>query len=540
MKVPTYEAQSARPRQGSGQFLTAQLSASAMTAPARATAEVGQQMAAKGEQLREFAFKKAQISADSEAKEKALQLEVELAQAEIDASKDPSPQRAEQTYLNKARTLTNKFQSGLSNSLARSAFNEKAGRVNAQSRVRFMKTNNARVVEMAKTTLTENTNDMVKSATDLSQSPASRELSRDLGIMFITDAAKDLGPAEVANRLALYHEDLVQNTLAQHMNKPGQDVLQIVKSFREGTLNDSVLQAAAKELTPEKLNSIAKAATTQANAIIKMRVNMREEKEAQEAEANNKIYNSIVNVDTSDPAALKRARDNNERLKTAGFYAKPAHRKAVDDLLEDPKAATGGTFPKASDATAKVEAELTEKESINDLTYEELVSKKSQVTEQFYKGMLNTLETERSEAERDAIADFSDTFRYTEAADAKLMGTPSRQAYMKARREIRKFVRDNPKASYKAIMDKSAEIIKDQKRDFMAKFERYKKTALTSAYSLLMPETRKRIPNPATATVEELSRAVAKEMARNPDAPNLTLISFNNALNKAFDLRIFD
>jgi uncharacterized protein YbjQ (UPF0145 family) len=540
MKVPTYEAQSARPRQGSGQFLTAQLSASAMTAPARATAEVGQQMAAKGEQLREFAFKKAQISADSEAKEKALQLEVELAQAEIDASKDPSPQRAEQTYLNKARTLTNKFQSGLSNSLARSAFNEKAGRVNAQSRVRFMKTNNARVVEMAKTTLTENTNDMVKSATDLSQSPASRELSRDLGIMFITDAAKDLGPAEVANRLALYHEDLVQNTLAQYINKPGQDVLQVVKSFREGTLNDSVLQAAAKELTPEKLNSIAKAATTQANAIIKMRVNMREEKEAQEAEANNKIYNSIVNVDTSDPAALKRARDNNERLKTAGFYAKPAHRKAVDDLLEDPKAATGGTFPKASDATAKVEAELTEKESINDLTYEELVSKKSQVTEQFYKGMLNTLETERSEAERDAIADFSDTFRYTEAADAKLMGTPSRQAYMKARREIRKFVRDNPKASYKAIMDKSAEIIKDQKRDFMAKFERYKKTALTSAYSLLMPETRKRIPNPATATVEELSRAVAKEMARNPDAPNLTLISFNNALNKAFDLRIFD
>nr|BAR32598.1 hypothetical protein [uncultured Mediterranean phage uvMED] len=540
MKVPTYEAQSARPRQGSGQFLTAQLSASAMTAPGRAYAEQGQNIASKGEQLREFAFKKAQISADSEAKEKALQLEVELAQAEIDASKDSNPQRAEQTYLNKARTLTNKFQSGLSNSLTRSAFNSQAGRINAQSRVRFMKANNARVVEIKKTLLTDNTNDMVKAATDLSQSPASRELSRDRGILYITDAAKDLGPAEVANRLALYHEDLVQNTLAQHINKPGQDVLQVVKSFREGTLNDSVLQAAAKELTPEKLNSIAKAATTQANAIIKMRVNMREEKEAQESVANDKTYNSIVNVDTSNAAALKQARDNHARLKSAGYYAKPAHRKAVDDLLEDPKAATGGTFPKASDETAKVEAELTEKESTNTLSYEELIKNKTKVTEQFYKSMLNTLETERSEAERDAIADFSDTFRYTEAADAKLMGTPSRQAYMKARKEIRRFIREKPKASYKDVMDKSAEIIKSQKQDFMAKFERYKRTSLTAAYSLLTENMRGRIPNPATATVEELSRAVATEMARNPGAPNLTLNAFNNALNKAIDLRIFD
>ena len=538
MKVPTYEAQTARPRQGSAQFLTAQLSASAMTAPGRAFAEVGQNRAAKGEQLREFAFKKAQISADSEAKEKALQLEVELAQAELDASKDPSPQRAEQAYLNKARTLTGKFQSGLSNSLARSAFNTQAGRINAQSRVRFMKANNARVVETAKTLLTDSTNETVKSATDLSQSPASRELSRDLGIMMITDAAKDLGPTEVANRLAIYHEDLVQNTLAQYMNKPGEDVLQIVKSFREGTLKDSVLQDAAVELTPEKLNSIAKAATTQANAIIKMRVNMREEKEAKDAEANNKIYNSIVNVDTSNAVALEVARKDHETLKAAGHYAKPAHRKAIDDLLEDPQAATGGTFPKASDATATVEAELTEKESLNQLGYDDLVKRRGEVTEQFYKGMLNTLETERGEAEREAIADFSDTFGYTEAADAKLMGTPSRQAFMQSRKEIRKFIRKNPKSSFEEIMKKAADLIKDQKVNFNAKFERAKLGALAASYSNLPLTLRNKISNPRTSTVEEMSRQVAAELANGSTDP--MLIGFNKVLTQTIDLRIFD
>ena len=63
MKVPTYTAKLDRPRRGQWQFLTAQLSASAMAAPARAFAQSGQQLAQAGSDLAAFGMKKAQIGA---------------------------------------------------------------------------------------------------------------------------------------------------------------------------------------------------------------------------------------------------------------------------------------------------------------------------------------------------------------------------------------------------------------------------------------------------------------------------------------------
>ena len=60
MKVPTYDAQVQRPRQGQGLPITAQLNASAMTAPARAFAESNLQLAQTGEKIADFGFKKAE------------------------------------------------------------------------------------------------------------------------------------------------------------------------------------------------------------------------------------------------------------------------------------------------------------------------------------------------------------------------------------------------------------------------------------------------------------------------------------------------
>jgi acetylornithine/succinyldiaminopimelate/putrescine aminotransferase len=48
MKVPTYTSQTAIPTRGQGQFVTAQLSTSAMTAPALAAAEAGAMLKQSG------------------------------------------------------------------------------------------------------------------------------------------------------------------------------------------------------------------------------------------------------------------------------------------------------------------------------------------------------------------------------------------------------------------------------------------------------------------------------------------------------------
>jgi len=536
MKVPTYTAQLQRPRQGQGQFLTAQLSASAMAAPARAYAESGAQLAQAGAELAAFGMKKAQVSADSEAKSAAIGMEVAMAEAEAKAARQVSPQQAEQTFISEANRITKQFGSNMSNTLARRAFSGEAARINATSRIRFMKANNARVVEARKANLTTDSDASVKTAADLSLGLKGRSDAAIAGMARITDALPDLGEKEVQARLDIYNEDLVQNTLANRMNAPKADVLSIVEQFRQGKLNDAIIQGATANLTPEKLNAIAIAATKQANAIIKQRKSLREQKEQSDNAINNVLYNSIVNVDRDNPEAVYEAKSDLEILLAAGYFTKPSQVDAILKSLESE--AEGGAFPKKSAATDAVESELEEKESLNQLDYEELLANKGNVTKQWYTGMLNTLEQERGEAETDAINEFKDVFRYTELADKDLMGTPSRQAFMQSRRDIRRFVRKTPGVSYAEVMAEATRLIKLQKPRFEAKFQAFKAESLKARYTQLSPVMRSSIPNPATATLEEVQAAVARELAGGSTDP--LLLGFNTTLNKAFELRIFD
>lgn len=536
MKVPTYTAQLQRPRQGQGQFLTAQLSASAMTAPARAYAESGQQLAQAGAELAAFGMKKAQVSADSEAKSRAIELEVAMADAEAKAARQASPQAAEQAYLAEASRLNKQYGSGLSNTLARRAFSGEAARINAASRIRFMKANNARVVEARKANLTTDSDSSVSRAADLSLGTDARFEAAFEGQQRITDALSDLGEKEVQARIDTYYEDLVQNTLSNYINQPDADVLSIVEQFRRGELTDVIMQGAAANLTPEKLDAIAKAATKQANEIIKLRTNLREQKETEANKTNDALYNSIVNVDRNNPVAVYEAKEDLNILLSAGYFTKPSQVDAVIRSLESES--EGGAFPKKSAATDAVEAELDEKESLNQLDYEELLANKGKVTKDWYRGMLNTLEGERGEAETDAINEFKDVFRYTEIADKEMLGTPARQAFMQSRRDIRRYIRANPRASYQDVMKEADRLIKLQKPRFVAKFEAFKAQKLKATYSTLPPVLKGRIPNPSTASLEEVQAAVAKELAGGSTDPMLT--GLNNVLKEAFDLRIFD
>jgi len=535
MKVPTYTAQLDRPRQGQGRFLTAQLSASAMAAPARAFAESGQQLAKAGADVAAFGIKKAQVSADSEAKARALQLEVAMADVETKAAREASPQAAEQAYLTGVSVLNKQYSANL-NTMARRAFSGEAARINAASRIRFMKANNARVVEARKTNLTTDTNSSISRAADLSLSLNRRFAAALEGQQRITNALSDLGEKEVQARIDTYYEDLVQNTLSNLINGPDADVLSIVEQFRRGKLSDAIIQGAAKNLTPERIDAIAKAATKQANEIVKVRTSLREQKEAEDNRSNDQLYRSIVNVDRDNPKAVEKAKTDLNTLLSAGYFDKPSQVDAVIRSLE--AESEGGAFPKKSAATDKVETELAEKESFDNLSFEELLSNKNNVTKSFYIQMLQTLETERDQAETDSLQDFKTTFNYTEETDKDLLRSPSRLAYNAATKALRQYKRDNPRASYRDIMKESKRLIGEQKAIFNAKFETFKADALVSAYSLLSPTLRGVIPSPRTATTEQLQVAVAKELAKGNE--DLLLLAFNRTLNKALDLRIFD
>jgi len=290
MKVPTYEAQLQRPRKGQALPLTAQLSASAMAAPAIAHAEFGKQIAGVGSEIAEFGLKRAQVGAESEAAEAAGQMEVDLADLEARMLRNPNMSEAEGGYRVQSQIIIDSYKATMSNRLARGAFDAAAVRIQSRGLLSFTKLNNARVVEAAAANLRNVTNEHLKAVSDPDSSDIARQLAYVRAVRAIVDAEGDIGPLERQKLIAQLHVDVAVNTLASYINgeqvssadlvkelepwrnvfnPPAEDTsslpfgpvrydaAQLAAQFREGTSHDVILKMARENLTPEQINEVA-------------------------------------------------------------------------------------------------------------------------------------------------------------------------------------------------------------------------------------------------------------------------------------------
>jgi len=257
MKVPTYQSKAAIPTQGRGLFLTAQLNAGAMMAPALADERQGQQLAQGGEQLAAWGFKKAQIGAESEALTAATEMQVQLAQAQTNALTTTDMSQAEKKYRTESQLIINKYQKQMTNTLARRAFATKAVTVQSRGLLSFTKLNNARVLEARDSNLTDVVRDFVGVASDPSQSSIARATAQVSAVFEIQEAEADLGAVKTRKRLENLYEDIAKNSLFNLANRQDADVATIATAFRNGTSKDEIIQGARENLTAEQVDSIA-------------------------------------------------------------------------------------------------------------------------------------------------------------------------------------------------------------------------------------------------------------------------------------------
>jgi len=257
MKVPTYTAQLDRPRRGQGQFLTAQLSPSAMAAPARAFAQSGQQLAEAGSDLAAFGMKKAQIGAQSEAASAASKMQLELAELESNALQNTNMSQAEQQYRQQSQIIVEKYKTSMSNALARRAFGSAAVKAQTRGLLSFVKQNNARVVEAAKANLETTIQQEMKLSSDPSQSSISRRESFLRALMEIRDNEQDIGPDEVRIQTEKLYSETTQNTLLNLANRQGADAAAIATAFRKGNNADPMVQALRENLSAIEIDKIA-------------------------------------------------------------------------------------------------------------------------------------------------------------------------------------------------------------------------------------------------------------------------------------------
>lgn len=478
MKIPTYTRQTAQPRQGAGTFLSAQLSPAAMSAPARAAAESANELARTAGQVTDLIYQKAAIDAESRAIEAAANYATELEELSQRALLQP-PATAERTFEQGAKLAAQKSSVGM-NSLALRELQRRLPGVRTQSAINFKRANNQRYIEQAQANVTLTTDSAVDIGSNVSNTLIQRLESIAAARLEIDNSADRIGGDKAALAHLKLDEDLATNIVASAMTRDA-NPLRVAEAFARGTLDDPVLRNIS--LSPAQRQEIANSAYDEASKLIEVRQKQRADQDKAGREELNALNREVVNVDLNDPAAVDAARDTYARLLAVGYYETTAARDAVYKLLYPESEPV--TFTPTADSIAE-ENRLEELESLNQLTYSELLAARDRVSPVFFGQMLQALEGDRSEAETDAINLFRDAFMYTEQADdGGTLKAPSRAAFRSSSRELRAWIRDNPAAPYSAVLSEAERIVSGKRDKFIQTMQQNQRLELASMASTL-------------------------------------------------------
>ena len=536
MKVPTYRSQTAIPKQGRGLFLSAQLNPGAMMAPGQAAEAQGLKLAQAGSQIAEWGYKKLQISAQSEALGAASSMEVELAQKSHDALQVADMAQAEKQFRRDAKLLSDRYSATLKTPAARRAFSAEALKLQTRALIGFTKANNKRVVEANKANLDTAVAAEQRAMSDLSTGTKARENAYVHAILSVDHAKAELGAEEHAKRINKINKDAVTNTLTAYLNQPDAKVLQIVKAFREGRLDDPIIREASKHLSADDLAKVADSGVQRANRIIKLRQNIREEREAKASETNNALYLNFINTDWTDSVQVELARHTFEILKSANYFDTADKMNTAQNLLRG-----RGDFPRASDVTNTREGDLLAAASVDKLTYEMLDDARAQghVTFNFYREMVANLETEFNEATKAGIQIFRDTFKYSEYADKGELSDISRQAFNKAALQFRKWTEENRKAPRALILETARDIAQGSVGKFEEVIRKQRMAVIRATYKNLSGPAKKGIPELTDTNFDAFKQAVEKAAAA-PHSNNMLVKRLLKAVTQELAIRAFD
>ena len=541
MKVPTYQSQAPIPTRGQGTFLTAQLSSAAMEAPALAAAKAGQMMSEIGGEVRQggnklldFNIKKTQIADEAKASAAADDYELAINDAKDNALQIADPVAAEAKFNSQLKIAEGVHGRGLTRRQQKSLFTDKIARRRVSTVLDFRKQINRRVVELRTANLDKVEAVAIRKGADVKKTFKLRDEALKEGAKAIVAATPDIGADKVQERIEAFTKSTIASTLLNMVNAEGADALGIISEFRKGNSPDKIIKSAQKLLTPEDVNKIADDALKQANRVVKARENARKAADAEANAGNVELYNLVVNADMSDPMQRELALEGHERLLAAGFYETPAKRNAVEDLLEI--SAASEKFVATPESTDK-QQELEEKESNDTLTYADLRAARDLVDPSFYSRMLQQIEGDRDDAEKEGIQIFRDAYDYTEKAEANLK-TPSRMAFRRSSIEFREWLSKNKNKPTTEILDKARKIVKDSQAEFIEKQRKFRQSRLRASYNSFAPALKAKIPDPATASIQDVQNGVAKALAANPN--DALLLGFQKLTNEEFSLQIFE
>ena len=477
MKVVTYSRQTAAPRSGGGQFLTAQLSSSAMMAPSRAAGAAFKSLAQTAGQVADLAFRKAEIDADSQAIQATSAYTVELDDI-AQRSLLLSPLQAETAFQRDAALAKKKATVGF-NRLATDAFNRRSATPTSTASITFKRTNNARYIDAA--------NAVVRSAIDNAVDVGSNTgLTEAQRLLAVSDSRREInsgltrrGPDATALSQLSLDEELAENTLASIMNGSS-DPLGTAEAFRDGTLSDVVLDNL--RLNQTQRDKIANDAFDSGTKLIDVRLAQRKALSDAAAAENTASFQRMIGLDFTDPDLRSVAQTEHERLKRIGYYKNPAAIAAVDKLF-DLEAGESVKFVATAESIA-LQNDLQRADYLNRLEYEDVLAAEGKIPPEFYRQMLTALQTERTQAKNAGIQVFKDVFGYTAKEDESgELAAPAKAAFLFNSRTLSSWVDKNPTAPYYKVIEEAERLVDESREKFQSEMLKFQRNNLNQILS---------------------------------------------------------
>ena len=363
MKVPQYKERIARSKAGGGVFLTAQANPNAWGAMGKALSDVG-------DTVYNLGLEKYKIQAQADVNETMPIFTATIESIKEKYKNSRNPIQAEIKIKNEMMTAYKNFNSGsikngagqayLSSSLSKSAFGTKASALVTAGMLAWKKQNNAYIVQVDKSNETNELNNFTKTASNISATLEERELA--LSNIFSTNknfnSSNPISPFNntgkidyfiksnkfSASEIAKQQEKVVENiVLGVSTSLVGSNKYRpkmVTEAIRQSINNpdilkkiDPILAKVWENLNGEQRDSLLDKIRNMENDYKKDLKDKKAEGVAASTAANDKIYNSIVNVDENNAVALTKAKENFAALKVDGYFEKPSDRDAIQDLL---------------------------------------------------------------------------------------------------------------------------------------------------------------------------------------------------------------
>ena len=422
MKVPQYKERIARSKAGGGVFLTAQANPNAWGAMGKALSDVG-------DTVYNLGLEKYKIQAQADVNETMPIFAATIESIKEKHKNSRNPLQAEIKIKNEMTRAYKDFSSGsikngagqayLSSSLSKSAFGTKASSVVTAGILAWKKQNNAYIVEVDKINEKNELNNFTKTASNISATFEEREIA--LNKIFYTNkgfnssspisAFNTTGKIDYfiksnkfsASEIAKQQEKVVENiVLGVSTSLVGSNKYRpkmVTEAIRQSIKNpdilkkiDPILAKVWENLNGEQRDSLLDKIRNMENDYKKDLKDKKAEAVEASTAANDKIYNSIVNVDENNAAALTKAKENFAALKVDGYFEKPSDVNSVQDML----------YPDEESKTRTTDPDEAEKLEIlaqnNLLTKEKIDLVKLKLSNADRKYWIKQLAVERNEA----------------------------------------------------------------------------------------------------------------------------------------------